>query len=199
MGKISQTRNKRAAQTLSSTPSKRNVILQVNKKQGALSRGQRKRLAKKKNLVAKKAFVKFLTKIDTKDKKTKAFGKLQVDDVSKMFEEVAKQIENKNQSESISNKKDNNRVNNNSNIEVDNTKTNNNINKNSNTNTNNSFFGSNTKNIISNKSKKSRSIIREELNLFNAVNKHPGFQSLGGLNAIQQHLKNIARQHHNNS
>ena len=199
MGKFSQTRNKRAAQTLCSTSGKRSVIRQDIKKEGTLSRGQRKRLAKKKNLVAKRAFVKFLTKIDTKDKKTKAFGKLQVDDVSKMFEEVAKQIENKNQSESISNKKDNNCVHNNSNMEVDSIKTNNNINKNAHTNANHSLFGNNTKNIISKKSKKSRRIIREELNLFNAVNKHPGFQSLGGLNAIQQHLKNIAQQQHNNS
>ena len=51
-----------------------------------------------------------------------------------------------------------------------------------------------TKNIVSAKNKKSKKIIREELELFSAVNKHPGFQAIGGLNAIQQHLKNMTEQ-----
>ena len=66
------------------------------KKVGVLSRGQRKRLAKKNNLVAKKSFVKVLTALDEKDRKKKKYGRLQVGDVSKMFEDVAKEIASRN-------------------------------------------------------------------------------------------------------
>ena len=64
------------------------------KKVGVLSRGQRKR-CEKNNLVAKKSFVKVLA-LDEKDKKKKKYGGLQVGDVSKMFEDVAKEIASRN-------------------------------------------------------------------------------------------------------
>ena len=44
------------------------------KKVGVLSRGQRKRLVKKNNLVAKKSFVKVLTALDEKDKRKSMVG-----------------------------------------------------------------------------------------------------------------------------
>ena len=196
MGKFNNANNKRLADSQSAHSRKNNVIGNNNKKLIGLSRGQRKRLAKKNNLIAKKTFVKVLTTLDKKDKKSKKFGKLQVDDVSKMFEEVAKQIANKDKGHSMKNNNNSNRKNNS--MEIDNngkqtTTGGNNIRKNTTTTIN--IFGSNTKNVVSKKNKKSRKIIREELSLFNAVNKHPGFQSMGGLNAIQQHLKNIVQQH----
>ena len=163
------------------------------KKVGVLSRGQRKRLAKKNNLVAKKSFVKVLTALDEKDKKKKKYGRLQVGDVSKMFEDVAKEIASRNpytlkKTESGAGKAsrdsqkgfDNNTVSRKVSVQA------NNNNKNG--------RRAHTKNIVSAKNKKSKKIIREELELFSAVNKHPGFKAIGGLNAIQQHLKNMTAQ-----
>ena len=156
------------------------------KKVGVLSRGQRKRLAKKNNLVAKKSFVKVLTALDEKDKKKKKYGRLQVGDVSQMFEDVAREIAGRNpyslkKKESEAGKKvlDNNSLGRKVSALANNNK---------------NGRRAHTKNIVSAKSKKSKKIIREELELFSAVNKHPGFQAIGGLNAIQQHLKNMSEQ-----
>lgn len=159
------------------------------KKVGVLSRGQRKRLAKKNNLVAKKSFVKVLTALDEKDKKKKKYGRLQVGDVSQMFEDVAREIAGRNP---YSLKKRESEAGKGSQKGLDNNRLGRKVSALANNNKNERR--AHTKNIISAKSKKSKKVIREELELFSAVNKHPGFQAIGGLNAIQQHLKNMSEQ-----
>ena len=163
------------------------------KKVGVLSRGQRKRLAKKNNLVAKKSFVKVLTALDEKDKKKKKYGRLQVGDVSKMFEDVAKEIASRNPYALKKRESGADKANRDSQKGFGNNTVSRKVSVQAN-NTNKNGRRAHTKNIVSAKNKKSKKIIREELELFSAVNKHPGFQAIGGLNAIQQHLKNMTEQ-----
>jgi len=54
-----------------------------------MSRGQRKRLAKKANIAAKKSFVEMLTKKDAKRKKKKRDGMLSVEGVDRVLDEVS--------------------------------------------------------------------------------------------------------------